>query len=62
MALRDLRGAVEVVDPEADHREQVGLVEQALRVGQAQKAHLRVVLVEAGVKGAGERESARTWE
>jgi hypothetical protein len=53
----DFWGAVEIVDFEADDGEQVGLVEEALRVGEAQEAHLRVVLVEAGVEDAGEAEA-----
>ncbi len=43
--MRDLRRAIEIVDFEADDREQVGLVEEPLRVGEAEKTHLRVVLI-----------------
>jgi len=46
----NLRRVVQIVDFEADHRKQVGLIEEALRVGEAQKAHFGVVLVKAGVK------------
>ena len=53
----DLGGAVEVVDFEADHGEQVGLAEEALRVGEAHEAHGCVVLVEAGVEDAGDAEA-----
>ena len=55
--LPNLRSAVEVVDFEADHGEQIGLVEKLLRVGEAHEAHGRVVLIKARVKGAGNAEA-----
>ena len=55
--LADFRRAVQIVDFEADDGEQVGFAEEALGVGEAEKAHLRVVLIKAGVEGAGEAEA-----
>ena len=41
----DLRRSVQVIHFEADHGEQIGLAEEALRVGQAHEGHRRVVLI-----------------